>query len=229
MWIVDVEDGNQFSYEDVNPEYSRNFAGLEREEVIGSKLEELFDPETVDMISEDYRRVVEEGEPLEREQHLELPVGSRWHLTTLTPLRDEEGKVDKIIGSGKDITERKRREAGRMKEAMALSTAETIAGVIIEEFDVRVSAASLGLQGLLEHLAELSTSPSPPQRVFDLMVTGIHNNLRDKGAEVDEEGIRQILVPHIRNFLKGVFVVAKEARIDIPPVYEEFERELAPK
>ena len=103
MWIVKVKDGNKFIYEEVNPSYC-NYTGLDKGDIVGKHLHELFERETADKILEDYRWVVRERKPLKKEQHLKFLTGWKWHLTTLTPLLDANGNVDKIIGSGKDIT-----------------------------------------------------------------------------------------------------------------------------
>ena len=114
IWIVKVKEG-EFIYEDVNPEYS-NFAGVDKRDVVGKRLDEIFEQETANKISRDYGWVVKEKKTLKKEQHLKFPIGEKWHLTTLAPLLDENGDVDKIIGSGKDITELKRAE-GALRES----------------------------------------------------------------------------------------------------------------
>ncbi|PIU14931.1 MAG: hypothetical protein COT21_00180 [Hadesarchaea archaeon CG08_land_8_20_14_0_20_51_8] len=114
IWIVKVKEG-EFIYEDVNPEYS-NFAGVDKRDVVGKRLDEIFEQETANKISRDYGWVVKEKKTLKKEQHLKFPIGEKWHLTTLAPLLDENGDVDRIIGSGKDITELKRAE-GALRES----------------------------------------------------------------------------------------------------------------
>jgi len=108
IWIVKVKEG-EFVYEDVNPEYS-NFAGVDKRDVVGKRLGEIFEQETANNILRDYEWVVKEKKTLKKEQHLKFLMGEKWHLTTLAPHLDENGNVDRIIGSGKDITELKRAE-----------------------------------------------------------------------------------------------------------------------
>jgi PAS domain S-box-containing protein len=107
LWVVKVKGGNEFVYEDVNPEYCNDFSGKGREDVVGKRLDEIFERETADKISRDYEWVVREKKPLKKEQHLKFPTGWKWHLTTLAPLLDENGNVNRIIGSGRDITDTK--------------------------------------------------------------------------------------------------------------------------
>ncbi len=108
MWVVKVKEGGEFIYEDVNPQYcSPDFAGVNREDIVGKRLEDIYKQETADRISRDYKWVVEKKKTLRKEQHLKFPSGWKWHLTTLAPILDENGKVSKIIGSSRDITEMK--------------------------------------------------------------------------------------------------------------------------
>lgn len=107
LWVVKVKGGNEFVYEDVNPEYCNDFSDKGREGVVGKRLNEIFERETADKISRDYEWVVREKKPLKKEQHLKFPSGWKWHLTTLSPLLDGDGNVDRIIGSGRDITDMK--------------------------------------------------------------------------------------------------------------------------
>jgi PAS domain S-box-containing protein len=58
-----------------------------------------------------WKRMVETGAPLEREQRLRRRDGSyRWHLLRVVPDRDEHGAVGGWIAIGTDIDERKRLE-----------------------------------------------------------------------------------------------------------------------
>lgn len=74
------------------------------------KISEIYGPENEKMVREDYKEVIRRKEPIEKEQELEFSGEKKWHLTTLTPILGKDGSVDKIIGSGKDITERKEME-----------------------------------------------------------------------------------------------------------------------
>ncbi len=108
MWIVNVKDG-EFIYEEVNPQFYE-FSCLEKGKVEGKKLNELYQPKTAEEIRKDYQKVLNKKKSIEIEQELELPNKKKYHLTTLSPILDSRGKVNKIIGSGKDITERKKVE-----------------------------------------------------------------------------------------------------------------------
>nr|AGF93197.1 multi-sensor signal transduction histidine kinase [uncultured organism] len=108
MWMVNVKD-DEFLYEEANPQYYE-FSGLKEGEVVGKRLSEIYRPQIAEKIRKDYNKVLKKKESIEIEQELEFSEEKRYHLTTLSPILDSNGKVNKIIGTGKDITQRKKVE-----------------------------------------------------------------------------------------------------------------------
>ncbi len=147
MWIVNVKD-DEYIYERVNSQYANNFVGLGKDNVEGKNLQDLFKPDTVEAISENYKEVIEKKKPIEKEQHLEHPIGERWHLTALTPILDEEGNVEKIIGSGKDITEQKEMEQ-KLEERVEESE-ETIKELSTPVINVWDNIIAMPLVGVID-------------------------------------------------------------------------------
>jgi len=61
-------------------------------------------------------RAIETGETFSMEYYVELPSGrSAYHFNTFRPLRDQSGRVSKVMGTVQDITERKRMEEELVK------------------------------------------------------------------------------------------------------------------
>jgi len=84
--------------------------GLSTERLVGRKLSELFPPEAVDYVSQFYRRTFE-GESLD----FELEVGGQWFIINTAPLEGPHGRIDAIIATAQNITERKEAERERAR------------------------------------------------------------------------------------------------------------------
>jgi len=96
--------------------------GVTPEEAMGQPFADAMTPESLNVLFEDYLRVLPEiekgGNPT---SHLELEQYKKdgstfWVDVTLSPMRDDAGRLTGIVGVSRDISERKRMEA-ELKEA----------------------------------------------------------------------------------------------------------------
>ncbi|MCX6320214.1 MAG: PAS domain S-box protein [Bacteroidia bacterium] len=83
------------------------------EDIIGKSDFDLLPQELADQYYNQEQSIIRSGEPLIN--HEESSMGNvsgtkRWNQTTKVPLRDSSGNIIGIIGMGRDITDRKRRE-----------------------------------------------------------------------------------------------------------------------
>jgi len=106
MYLLEVlPDGQHFRNIEVNPALERS-TGIPRSEMIGRTMEESVPPEVAEAVNAKYRRCVAAGEPIVEEVQLDLPSGRRWYHSTLVPARDQAGRVHRIVGITRDVTER---------------------------------------------------------------------------------------------------------------------------
>ena len=92
----------------------RALFGVPQAEIIGASDEKFFDlARSADLRRHD-RRVIDNGERIEREEHNVIAATgeSRYYLSVKEPLRDSRGKVVGMFGISTDITEYKRVAAG---------------------------------------------------------------------------------------------------------------------
>ncbi len=106
IFSLDVLPDGEFVYEAINPTYEM-LRGTSVAEIVGKKISQVVSPETLPMLTRLYRSCVATGEPIAYEQTLELPQGNRIWRTILVPIRDRNGKIVKLQGSARDITQEK--------------------------------------------------------------------------------------------------------------------------
>jgi PAS domain S-box-containing protein len=109
LYLLEVTEDGCFRNLEVNPALERS-SGLSREEMIGRYVDETVDAETGRAVVAKYRRCVEAGTVMDEEVELDLPIGKRTYHSTLIPIHDETGRIHRIAGITRDITDRKQAE-----------------------------------------------------------------------------------------------------------------------
>lgn len=109
LFLIDVDEaGDEFRLERVNPTYEYH-TGLSNDELSGRRLRDVFGDEHGGAILENYRECVTRREPLEYEEVLSVPDEQSYWETRITPVVID-GRIEKIVGATRNITERKERE-----------------------------------------------------------------------------------------------------------------------
>jgi len=140
LYLLEVTEDGHFRNLEVNPAFVAS-TGMSRDQLIGKTIQETVPQETADVVNAKYRRCVAAGEPIEEEATLDLPTGRHFYISTLIPLRDGSGRVDRILGISRDVTERKRAEEAlrASQQRLALHVEQTLLGVIEWDTDFCVT------------------------------------------------------------------------------------------
>ena len=96
------------------------------EEVIGKSLYDIFPQVIAKNYASSIARVFRTGEPIISERKADLGENAVWLTASLSPIKDDSGKVTAVIGTSRDVTQRK-----QMEEALIQSEARYRA--IVEE------------------------------------------------------------------------------------------------
>jgi PAS domain S-box-containing protein len=121
IFLLDVTTDGRFKAADLNPT-GEKMVGLSAADVTGKYTEEFLPPEVAEAMNADYRRCVEAGAPISYEESLQLPAGEVSFSTTLIPVKDVAGRICRIVGIARDISELKRAGAALQESEQRFRT-----------------------------------------------------------------------------------------------------------
>jgi PAS domain S-box-containing protein len=118
LFIIDVAPDGHFIFRELNPIHER-LTGLPTASLRGRTPHQCLPQQIADEVDANYRRCVESGTTVHYEERLDLPGGTRDWQTSLTPVRDQSGRITRILGSSRDITDQKHK-AEELEESRSL-------------------------------------------------------------------------------------------------------------
>jgi two-component system, cell cycle sensor histidine kinase and response regulator CckA len=166
------------------------------EDLIGKVMADIFPPQIAERQTLALQRLIETGEPIISEENESYtPDGPRWFNTSLTPIKDEQGQVQYVIGIARDVTARKlTEEALRDSRARLQAIYNALAdGVMIVDAEtlavLSVNSGASRLTGyseaeILEMTAPQFRPPSSPSRIHQ-MSEGLQPGQSNPGSDVD--------------------------------------------
>ena len=142
VFVLDVQEDGDLHYVGINPVGER-ISGLSNGEWYGKTPEQIFGLVLGASVRQRYTKCLQAGEVISYEELVTFGGVDTYALTTLTPVRNVEGRIYRIIGTVNDITERKlAEEALRQSEAQLRQKAQReqllnqIASQIRESLDI---------------------------------------------------------------------------------------------
>ncbi len=162
VFLVGVqEDG--FTYDDLNHEAER-FLRLKKAEVQGRFLRDLLPEALCAYFVGRCKEAIAAGRAITYDETVELPSGPSMFSSSLVPIKDATGKVTRLAGVCRDMTESRRAE-DRLREAQKLESLGLLAGGIAHDFNNLLTAilGNLGLAqedpaGSAPYLARMETT-----------------------------------------------------------------------
>lgn len=104
LFLLDVDEDGTARFQRFN-EREEEYTGKSTEEIRGKTPVEAFGEDTGSYLQANYRECIERQETLTYEEEMRLGGETRVWQTKLTPIV-VDGRVEKIVGSGRDITDR---------------------------------------------------------------------------------------------------------------------------
>lgn len=98
IFVVDVLENRDFRYVGANPVHER-WTGLRSSEIKGKTPEQILPPDDARSVRQHYSDCVRYGTTISYEQYLPFQNIPYWWLTTLTPLRDNNARIYRLVGT----------------------------------------------------------------------------------------------------------------------------------
>ncbi|MBC6431117.1 AAA family ATPase [Nostoc sp. HG1] len=121
IFVTDIRDNGRFEYTGWSKSCELAI-GIPASQVLGKTPQELHGDEGA-VVYQNYLHCFQTGIPVTYEECLTFNHQKIWWLTTLSPLKDETGKVYRLVGTTINISERKQAEEGVTEKSQALGTA----------------------------------------------------------------------------------------------------------
>lgn len=106
IFVVDVQEGGEFYFVGINPAHER-LSGLRSADLAGKTPEQALPAAAAIAVRQRYQTCLERGESITYEECLLLQEEPTWWITSLSPLRDRQGQVSRIVGTSININNRK--------------------------------------------------------------------------------------------------------------------------
>lgn len=146
IFVVDVLDNGDFCYVGLNPTHER-WLGIRSQDLRGKKPEDILTPVDAIKVRQHYTDCVRLGETISYEQCLQFQGIPTWWSTTLTPLRDANARIYRLIGTSSNITATKQvaqtKEIKAERQHLATVIAQKIHDAVDLDDILRETAESL--------------------------------------------------------------------------------------
>jgi PAS domain S-box-containing protein len=161
LFVVRVEPEG-FVLQTVNPAFERLF-GLRAADVIERLVADVIPPPMLAAALPNWHEAVAARRPVEYAVESDTPLGRRAWQTVLVPMMGEDGRVERLLGSARDITMTRRLQADLLQSAR-LATVGTMCAGLAHETSQPLNAAVLWLRSARAAAARLE----PPQQMAKL-------------------------------------------------------------
>jgi PAS domain S-box-containing protein len=106
IYLIEVTPDGRFVYVDVNAAYEE-VTGIPRDVVIGLPVDEIQDETFRTILTDKFTTCLNAGCKTDYIADYPFPIGLRTFHSVLAPIQDESGRIVRIVGAARDITEKK--------------------------------------------------------------------------------------------------------------------------
>ena len=152
IFVVDVDDNGEFHYQGFNAS-AIALTGIK--DVIDKTPSEILPPEAAAAVTARYQDCLNANTCISYEECLPFRGEDTWWITNLQPIRDETGKIYRIIGTSLNITEREASIGDRRQAKVELDRERSFLEAILDSLDDGIVACNQdGILTLFNQAAE---------------------------------------------------------------------------
>ena len=224
LFVVGVEPDGEFRIEQINPAHEAVY-GFPVDEVRGRRVSEILPPDLVAQVVAHYRQCLEIG-TVHHYRDSFLVDGRPYHSdVVLVPLRDETGRIARLVGSGRDVTLQVQAEE-RLRQAQKMEAVGQLTGGIAHDFNNVLGAMMSGFELIrrkagdperVKRLAEagLETAERGARLTGQLLTFSRAQRLELKPLLVDAlvKGLRDLLERTVGPMVRLVFEIEPTRRV----------------
>ena len=147
IFFLKVLDGGALILEEMN-HAAESFYGFSEPQVRGKNFPDLFPPAVTEVLLKDIQTCLESGETVSNESAFPVGKGRTWLQTVLVPLHDSAGRITRIAGFSRNITDRvhaeetKARLETQLRQAQRTQAIGALATGIAHDFNNVLGAIS---------------------------------------------------------------------------------------
>jgi PAS domain S-box-containing protein len=165
IFIIDVTPEGRFKFVGFNPAEERA-VGMTTEQVANRFTDDLVSKEVAEHVNSKYQMCVEKRETIHYEEVLDLPKGKMSFFTSLVPIDGPDGRIYRIIGVARDITEEKSLQS-QLLQAQKMEAVGTLAGGMAHDFNNILTAVQGFSELLLTEMDEKAPGYSDLWKIND--------------------------------------------------------------
>ncbi|MDX2244769.1 MAG: PAS domain S-box protein, partial [Leptolyngbyaceae cyanobacterium bins.302] len=130
IFVIDIISDHEFRHAGLNP-FAEQVTGLKTADILGKPMHEIFTGDDGDSIIQRYEECIAAGQTIVYEECLTFQSKETWWLTTLNPLRNQDGKIHQLVGTAFEISD-------RIKAEQALRESKQLLQLVFDTLPQRV-------------------------------------------------------------------------------------------
>ncbi len=166
VFVYEVLDNGDFRAVRMNQTGSQ-LTGLPVEHWTGKTPEQIHPPDDAAAIRQRLTSCVAQGNPIHFEEELSFPSGKVWTQSIYSPIRDQTGRIYRVVGTAIDITERKQRNLAEIekREAIIAQQSTTLNELSTPLLTISTQVMVMPLIGTIDSRRA--------QQIIDTLLTGV--------------------------------------------------------
>jgi PAS domain S-box-containing protein len=185
IYLLEVTPEGRFVYVDVNAAYEE-VTGIPRDVVIGLDVEDIEDETFRTILTDKFTSCLNAGEKTNYTADYPFPAGIRTFHSILLPIRDESGRIVRIVGAARDITERQEIEES-LKKALEFNEG-IIAAIPDLLFEIAPDGTYVGIWAQNEELLVAQRELLLGKNFKEILPPDVVITSLQAMKEVDEKG-----------------------------------------